>query len=162
MVFRIKKLVPKWRFLVFDMSSAIVSDLGFTLLEIPIQLNYKINPNQKKKWFVGLGVSASKLLKATSRHTALYGNNNIDIIATEISVTNFFNDLNTFGSFTAGVEFPLKYNDTLLLSLSVDRNLFEMAKPREQLNLSAVFDYGYQVAQQRLTNFALNVTYLLH
>lgn len=143
-----------------DFFPGIFSSVNFTSLEIPWQFNYKINPNGKQQSFIGLGVIGSKLLTATNNITTVTSGNKV-LGEFEIPILDSFNDLNMFVVFAAGVEFQCKGHASLLLSLSVDRNLFEMVKPRN--NSSGFFDYSSQIIsiQQRLTNFSLNVTYLL-
>jgi len=145
-------------------SAQLINQYNFNWIDIPLSINFIINPKSKTQAFIGGGVVVRKLLSSRINLTSnrMDASTNRTVSATsEISTLDYFNSLNAFGTLTSVVQFLGKNNDVFTLSLSIHRNLFDLVKAKNS-DPNALFDYGYQTTQLRLTNFSLNLSYLIH
>lgn len=138
-------------------SGSLNTDQAANWLELPLALNYVVDPVAKTKVFFGLGLSIRKLVGSKSKIFLMpYPNDNSS--PTFIFDNSEYISWNSFGSLNAGIEIPLKYNDSILLSVSVDRNLFGIIKPATYS--ASLGNYTLNSFDYRVTTVSLNLAYV--
>lgn len=128
----------------------------YSWFEMPVTVNYIVNPKSSKKIFVGLGLSARRLISAKRKITTTIANTTY--YDPEFSIYSSVNNWNMFGIGHVGVELPVWDKNKFLITISFERNLLKMV--HQIYNTNPNFDYSFVQSDFKINSFSLNVSYL--
>lgn len=131
----------------------------YSWLEVPLNINFKINPKSINYFFVGVGVSPRRLLKASEQFTLVRTGIGNQIVGDQVSNENTLNDWNMLGTGCVGFNWQFSSKATFVFSLYFERNLFKLVRDVD-LNTTTSFQYQTVLYDYRINTFSFNIAYL--
>ncbi len=129
-------------------------------LEMPLNLNFVMNPKSTTKLFIDAGFSARRLLSAR-RSEVLTRSSGNTTSGPDVSIYSTLNDWSLFGSSSIGIQIPTKNNQSFILSITIDQNFTNIIRDPVPLSNGA-FDYANVVNNYKVYTLGLNASYLFN
>jgi hypothetical protein len=147
----------------FFLDESSIAESFYSWIEMPLNMNYIINPKSSCKIFVGSGFSIRRLLNATSNISYESASSVTTATGFEISIYSQLNDWSLMGTVHLGVQLPISEKNSFLLSISIERSLFNMYPYEGRV----ITTWGYNTYESyfpnmKINSIAFNVNYPLN